>query len=157
MTNCNGKLAALLIVYKRSDLRTAMLVSGIKSSWCSIKQNFSENKQAARSTRNCLCRLSALFGRKSSATDSWIKTIAQELAEWQSLRLTSSFSKVSVFKSPHSCDMYAFSNISMRFRWIRLTYASVLVCVDGRPKRIEMYPFSNENTLVFGKNNLLIC
>ena len=47
------------------------------------------------------------------------------------------------------------TNTTERFQIDAFSMKTLSVCVGGRPKRIEMYAFSNENVLVWtGRNSL---
>ncbi len=73
------------------------------------------------------------------------------------MRVTSSFSKVSVFECPCTLTRYVCVFICIHFQQrfqidaFSVNTLSVLerISVDGRTKRIEMYAFSNENALVW--------
>ncbi len=81
---------------KTNDLRT--FVFGMKTSVCCIKQNLTANKQL---------RLPEAYEIPYQARPPCFVVIIPRQAdlrsgtEWQSMRVTSSFSKVSVFECPH--------------------------------------------------------
>ena len=68
------------------------------------------------------------------------------------MRLTSSFSKVSVFGVHTNTICMRFHSVfTFQIDAFSVNTLSVFerISVDGRPKRIEMYAFSNENALVW--------
>ncbi len=137
---------------KTSDLRTAICLRyEVIMVLYKAKFNCKQTITFARSIRNSISGLSAMFGCNYSVTSRlkiWerVSIDASDVIVFKSIRFRVStlIRYVCVFICIHfqqrfQIDAFSANTLSVFER----------ISVDGRPKRIEMYAFSNENALVW--------